>query len=209
MTEALLLYSFRRCPYAMRARMALAVAKVDYEHREVALRDKPAAMLLASPKATVPVLVLGDGRVIDESLDIMRWALAQNDPQNWGTAHDPLIDMIDGRFKHHLDRMKYAHRYEGGDPREHRAVATALLTKIETRLGASPYLGGAAPHFADIAIMPLIRQFARADLSAWENAELPRLRHWLDNLVNTSIFTAIMAKHPLWTDGADRPKDAA
>ncbi len=191
----------------MRARMALAAANIKYEHREVSLRDKPEAMLLASPKATVPVLVLGDGAVIDESLDIMRWALAQSDPLTWGMRHDPIIDMIDGCFKHHLDRMKYAHRYEGADALEHRAAATSLLTEIEARLRTSPYLGGDAPYFADIAIMPFIRQFACADLSAWEQTPLPRLRNWLDNLVNTSMFTAIMAKHPLWTDGADRRKD--
>ena len=192
----------------MRARMALSVAQIIHEHREIALRDKPAAMLSASPKATVPVLILSDGRVIDESLDIMRWALAQHDPLKWGTEHHAFIDMIDGPFKHHLDRMKYAHRYEGADPHAHRAAGNALLTEIEAYLRMSPYIGGASPNYTDIAIMPLIRQFARADLSTWETSPLPRLQKWLDRVVNTSLFTAIMEKHRLWTERADRRKDA-
>ena len=208
LTDKPILYSFRRCPYAMRARMALAAANIDVEHREVALRNKPDIMVLASPKATVPVLVLPDTRVIDESLDIMRWALGQNDPLGWDTTHDALIDDNDGPFKYHLDRMKYAHRFEGADPAAHRTAAAPFLAALEARLEASSYLCGDEPGFTDIAVMPFVRQFARADLDAWAREPLPRLQSWLTLLIGMPIFHAIMVKHPLWTDVADQSKDS-
>lgn len=196
------LYSFRRCPYAMRARMALQVADIAVEHREVALRDKPAAMLAASPKGTVPVLALPDGRVIDESLDIMRWALAISDPDGWldqDAAADALIATIDGPFKHHLDRMKYADRYSGADPAMHRDAGLAILADWEARLAAHAYLTGAAVRLVDVATFPFIRQFARADLTMWEKAPLLGTRRWLDALTAAPLFQTIMARHPLWT----------
>ena len=135
-----ILYSFRRCPYAMRARMALLVSGVPFELREVLLRDKPAAMVAASPKATVPVLVLEDGAVIDESLDIMRWALRRHDPEDWLAGDDAaLIARFDDRFKHHLDRYKYPDRHRA-DPSEHRAAGLALLGELERRLATSANL---------------------------------------------------------------------
>jgi glutathione S-transferase len=197
-----ILYSFRRCPYAMRARMALIVAQIEVEHREVALRNKPDTMVAASPKGTVPVLVLANGQVIDESLDIMRWALDQHDPRGWGSAPDDAIAMIDGPFKHDLDRMKYAHRYQGADPAFHRAAATELLRPLEARLSTSPYLRGGSVSFVDMAAMPFIRQFARADMAAWQQSPLPKLQNWLDQLINSDLFSAAMVKYPVWT--ADR-----
>ena len=150
------LYSFRRCPYAMRARLALVVSGVRCELREVRLRDKPAAMLAASPKGTVPVLVLPDGRVIDESLDIMRWALSQRDPESWLDRDDPgLIAENDGPFKHSLDRYKYPDRH-ASDPIEHREMGLETLRKIDARLSAGGQLGGSARGLADAAIMPRI-----------------------------------------------------
>ena len=141
------LYSFRRCPYAMRARMALLVSGTAYAHREVLLRDKPAAMLAASPKGTVPVLVLADGTVIDESIDIMRWALAQNDPEDWlARADAELVALFDGAFKHHLDRYKYAGRYDA-DPLAHRAAGLAMLAELDTRLADLEYLAVRTPGF--------------------------------------------------------------
>ncbi|MBA4767219.1 MAG: glutathione S-transferase N-terminal domain-containing protein [Porphyrobacter sp.] len=134
------LYSFRRCPYAMRARMALWAAGITVELREVKLAAKPPALLAASPKGTVPVLVLADGQVIEESLDIMRWALVQNDPEGWLTGEDAaLIAANDGPFKHHLDRAKYPGRY-GADETDHRAAAQALLMPLEERLTTAPFL---------------------------------------------------------------------
>jgi glutathione S-transferase len=192
-----LLYSFRRCPYAMRARMALAVSGIVYVIREVSLRAKPAALLAASPKGTVPVLVLPDGRVVDESLDIMRWALAQNDPEQWlapGAAMRELIAVNDGPFKFHLDRMKYANRYPDSDPALHRVAATQLLTQLEPRLCKHAYLYGNTPTLADVAIFPFVRQFAHADAVAFANAPLPALQGWLARWETAGLFQAVMSK---------------
>jgi glutathione S-transferase len=200
-----ILYSFRRCPYAMRARMALHCAGIAVEHREIALRDKPAAMVAISPKGTVPVLVLPDGRVIDESLDIMHWALDRADPEQWldeNADADALIAAIDGPFKHHLDRTKYAARYPGADPAMHREAGLAILVTFEQRLATDPYLAGAAIRLVDIASFPFVRQFARADLAAWQAASLPNVQRWLDGLIASPLFAAIMARHPLWIPAA-------
>ena len=167
MTQAPILYSFRRCPYAMRARMALWAAGVTVELREVKLAAKPPALIAASPKGTVPVLVLADGTVIDESLDIMRWALGQNDPEGWLAGDDrALIAANDGPFKHHLDRAKYPGRYEEEGLSDHRAAALALLAPLELRLQAAPWLCGESRTLTDIALFPFIRQFAAID-PAW------------------------------------------
>ena len=193
------LYSFRRCPYAMRARMALAISGADYEHREVVLRDKPPQMLEVSPKGTVPVLVTDDGAVLEESLDIMRWALDRDDPEGWlERADDELLAANDGPFKHHLDRYKYSTRYDDVDPEEHGAEALKHLRVLDERLSASPYLCGDRRGFADIAIFPFVRQFANADRDWFDAQDLPRLGMWLQGLVNSDLFTGIMAKHDQW-----------
>lgn len=193
------LYSFRRCPYAMRARMALSVSGAAYEHREVVLRDKPAEMLEASPKGTVPVLVAPDGAVLEESLDIMRWALGESDPEGWLTRTDEaLLAANDGPFKHHLDRYKYATRYEDVDPEEHRAAAFAILQTLEERLRQSAFLCGDQRGFADIAIFPFIRQFANADRAWFDAQDLPNLQAWLEGLVTSELFHGVMRKHPQW-----------
>ena len=197
MTEPIL-YSFRRCPYAMRARMALYVSGVEFEHREVMLRDKPPEMLAASPKGTVPVLVIGD-RVLEESLDIMRWALGLSDPEGWLEREEPeLLAANDGPFKHHLDRFKYSTRYEGADPVAHGQAALEHLRALEKRLALSPYLSGDRRGFADIAIFPFVRQFAHADREWFDAQDLPRVQRWLDDLVGSELFAAIMAKHDPW-----------
>ncbi len=193
------LYSFRRCPYAMRARMALFVSGQRYEHREVVLRDKPPEMLEASPKGTVPVMVLEDDRVLEESLQIMRWALSLNDPEGWLERGDAdLLEAIDGPFKHHLDRYKYSARYEDADPQMHRAECMKLLDRLEQRLTQSGYLAGDARGFIDIATFPFVRQFANSD-RAWFNAQpLPHLHKWLESLIGSQLFADIMSKHPQW-----------
>ena len=196
-----ILYSFRRCPFAIRARMALAVAAESYEIREVSLRAKPGAMLNASPKATVPVLVLPDGRVIDESIDIMRWALERRDPEHWLQPGDDMLEpiaRIDGPFKFHLDRMKYATRYPGSNPIEHRAAAIKQLTALEERLSAQSYLFGGMPSLADVASFPFVRQFAHADAGAFAAEPLPALQAWLARWESSALFAAVMAKLPLW-----------
>ncbi|MHA6318024.1 glutathione S-transferase [Altererythrobacter sp. CAU 1778] len=192
------LYSFRRCPYAMRARMALHIAGIQPEHREVLLREKPAAMLEASPKGTVPVLVLGDSAVLDESIDIMRWALGRNDPKGWLAREDTgLIASNDGAFKHHLDRYKYASRHDS-DPAEHRDAALGILRGYETRLEASANLCGEQRGMTDAAIMPFVRQFAHTDRAWFDAQPLPFLQAWLERWKSSPLFAAVMAKHPVW-----------
>src|SRR5690606_39916647 len=153
-----ILYSFRRCPYAMRARLAIAVSKQQCELREVILRDKPPALLQASPKGTVPVLVLPHGKVIDESLDIMLWALGQSDPEGWlkpqHASHDEMMALIatcDQDFKPALDRYKYPDRYEGADAMANRAAGAAWLSGLNSRLERSAYIYGQKPCLADAA----------------------------------------------------------
>jgi len=198
MAEAIL-YSFRRCPYAMRARMALAVSGAEYEHREVVLRDKPPQMLQASPKGTVPVFVTADSEVLEESTDIMRWALARSDPEGWLDRDDPaLVAANDGPFKHHLDRYKYSTRYDDVDPEEHGSAAVKYLRVLDGRLSDTPYLCGARRGFADIAIFPFVRQFANADRDWFDAQGLTNVRRWLKGLVGSDLFTRIMAKHDRW-----------
>jgi len=195
------LYSFRRCPYAMRARLALAISATRCELREVKLAAKPAAMLAASPKGTVPVLVLPDGTLIDESLDVMRWALARHDPEGWLACDDPaLIALNDGPFKHDLDRFKYPGRH-GTDPLVHRRSGAAFLQELEGRLSASSYLCGPARGIADAAIMPFVRQFAATDRAWFDSQPWVRLKTWLAGYAASSLFKAIMIRTPPWSAG--------
>jgi glutathione S-transferase len=195
------LYSFRRCPYAIRARMALLVSGITCEIREVKLSAKPPELLAVSAKATVPVLVLPDGQVIDEGLDIMRWALAHHDPENWLTGDDlALITDNDGPFKYHLDRYKYPHRM-GADPCQHRSVCVALLGEVEHRLAANANLCGEDRSLTDYAIMPFVRQFAETDRSWWDAQPLPGVQRWLSALCGSQLFAAAMVRHAFWTAG--------
>ncbi len=206
MTDAPILYSFRRCPYAMRARMALLVSGTACRVREVVLRDKPAEMIEISPKATVPVLQLADGNVIDESLAIMHWALARNDPEHW-LAYDAagLIAVNDGPFKHHLDRYKYAVRYKDADPVEHRTEALKLLKPLEARLKTGTHLLTAKRGLADIAIFPFVRQFAAADRDWFAAQPLPAVQKWLATLISSSLFKTAMTRWPQWQSGDPEP----
>ncbi len=194
-----ILYSFRRCPYAMRARMALWVAGITVELREVKLAAKPPALLAASPKGTVPVLVLADGQVIDQSLDIMRWALVHHDPEGWLAGEDAgLIAANDGPFKRHLDRAKYPGRYGEDDGIDHRSAALAFLAPLEARLGEAPYLGGEARGFTDIALFPFIRQFAAIDPPWFAAQPLAPIQGWLERLLETPLFASVMPKFAPW-----------
>ena len=196
-----ILYSFRRCPYAMRARMALHVSETPHEVREVVLRDKPDALLEASPKGTVPVMVLTGGTVLEESLDIMRWALAQNDAEGWLKRTDEgLIAANDGPFKHHLDRYKYATRHDS-DPEEHRAEARAILMRLQDRLADQPYLCGETRGLADAAIFPFVRQFAHTDREWFASQPWPDLVRWLEGWKSSDLFKAVMVKREQWKPG--------
>lgn len=195
-----ILYSFRRCPYAMRARMALLVSGQAVEIREVVLRDKPPAMLTASPKGTVPVLVV-EGAVIDESLDIMRYALTRNDPEGWLAGDDAaLIAANDGPFKHHLDHYKYPERH-GSDPQTHRAAALLCLAPLEARLTRTSHLHGATRTLADIALFPFVRQFAAVEPVWFAAQALPRLKHWLAAHIASDLFERAMVRRPAWREG--------
>ncbi len=198
------LYSFRRCPYAMRGRMGLWAAGVEVELREVVLRDKPQAMLDASPKGTVPVLVLEDGRVLDESIEIMRWALARNDPDGWlrhGVAADDILERMDGPFKKHLDRYKYHTRYDGADPEYHRAQALEILEGLNARIAEYGQLLGSDPTLADYASFPFIRQFANHDRKWFDALPLEPLQTWLAGHLSSDIFKSIMPKFDQWQPG--------
>jgi glutathione S-transferase len=210
-----ILYSFRRCPYAMRARLALAVSEQACELREVVLKNKPPALLAASPKGTVPVLVLPDGQVIDESLDIMRWALARHDPAHWLSPPDAaqedmqaLIAANDGAFKLHLDRYKYPHRYaqeSGGDAAgfalKHRSEAAHWLAQLDARLGAGWLLGTQAS-LADMALLPFVRQFAHTDADWFAAQPWPRLQGWLAAFKGSTLYAGVMGKHTPWQAAA-------
>lgn len=199
-----ILYSYRRCPYAMRARMALKIAGIQVEMREISLREKPKSMLAVSPKGTVPVLVLQNGQVVEQSLDIMYWALAQQDPDDW-LAVDPvhasrLIEENDGDFKYALDRYKYPERYPEKSPVFYRQLGELFLQKLETLLETNTYLLSARISIADIAIFPFVRQFAAVGAGWFETAQYPKLRAWLARLVGSPLFESIMQKQPTFVD---------
>lgn len=192
------LYSFRRCPYAMRARMALRYSGVPLTTLEVSLKAKPAEMLAASPKGTVPVLVCADGRVIEQSLDIMRWALARNDPDNWLQPGNPLIEQLieqnDSVFKVQLDRYKYAIRYPEYPMEHYRAQGEQFLLRLDTLLKQSPYLAGDSLSLADVAMAPFVRQFAHVDRDWFEQSPYPHLRIWLERFLTSTLFASVMTK---------------
>jgi glutathione S-transferase len=195
------LYSFRRCPYAMRARMALRYSGVAVDIIEVSLKAKPPEMLALSPKGTVPVLSV-DGQVIDESLAIMRWALAQNDPQDWLLKEDPagqaltgaLIEENDQAFKVHLNRYKYAERYPEQPMAVYRAEGEVFLRKLDELFDGRDYLLAGHPTLADVALMPFVRQFAHVDREWFAQTPYVRLQAWLQRILESALFTGVMQK---------------
>jgi len=196
-----ILYSFRRCPYAMRARMALFYAGVAVDIREVSLKDKPAHMLACSPKGTVPVLIC-DGQVLDESLEIMRWALTRNDPDDWLLTSNPsaqreaeqLIEDNDQTFKQQLDRYKYAVRHPEYSQEHYRDLGAIFLQRLEDRLLKRDFLLADHMSLADIALAPFMRQFCYVDPDWFWQSPYPRLRAWLQQFLESELFTAVMAK---------------
>ncbi len=200
-----LLYTYRRCPYAMRARMALLQAGRDFQAIEVSLRDKPAALLALSPKATVPVLQLPAGRVLEESWDIMEWAFsAADDGAGWwrraqSTENLALLHSNDGEFKQHLDRYKYPQRYPDDVPSreaERSQAGAVLLVPLQARLQSQPYLGGAVPCATDLAIFPFVRQFAAVEPQWFSDQKLPAVQAWLAGWLGSPLFAACMVKLP-------------
>lgn len=203
MAETLpVLYSFRRCPYAMRARLAIAYSGIKVELREVDLKNKPAELLGISPKATVPVLQCSDGTIIDESRNIMDWALQQHDPDHWlKSAHHPLIDENDDYFKQALDRYKYADRFPEYSQAHYRSEAALFLEKIENSLNSHNFIQNNHLSYIDMAIFPFIRQFYFVNPLWFESAPYPHLNAWLQVHLSSHTFSKIMPKYPTWKAG--------
>jgi glutathione S-transferase len=199
-----ILYSYRRCPYAMRARMALKYAGIAVEIREISLKDKPQSMLAVSPKATVPVLVLADGTLLEESLDIMYWALQQNDKDGWlgvdSERSQALVAENDSSFKQALDKYKYAIRFPEQPAETYRLQGEVFLQKLEALLNQNSYLLADHISLADVAIFPFIRQFSGVDSVWFETAPYPKLKHWLQGLIASELFQSIMEKQPTYLD---------
>ena len=204
-----ILYSFRRCPYAMRARLAIAKSGITVEMREIVLRNKPQQLLDISPKGTVPVLLLSKREVIDESLDIMTWALAVNDTDNWlntSSAEDikHLIQWNDGEFKYYLDRYKYADRYPEYTAQYYRKKADIFLMDLEKRLSKQTFLCSERCSLADIAIFPFIRQFANVNAEWFLSSVYKNLNQWLTIHIESTLFISIMDKYPIWKPGNEK-----
>lgn len=201
----LILYSFRRCPYAMRSRMSLYKAGFIVELREIELKNKPEQMLEASPKGTVPILVLPDGSIIDESLDIMEWALGRNDPDGWLNADKTetrfLTDQNDNKFKQALDRYKYPERYPNEDCAGARKVCAEVLNDLNNRLKKHQQLLNNNIAMADIALFPFIRQCASVDTDWFNNLPMPHLQKWLQEHIESTTFRTIMTKFRVWSQG--------
>lgn len=197
-TELPILYTFIRCPYAMRARLALAYANIEYEHREVELSNKPRHLLQISPKGTVPVLLLPDNTVLEQSLDIMRWAMPNKDSVNY----DELISTNDNSFTKHLNHYKYPNRY----PEDSKGVDFYLskceqfLQGLEQSLTESQFLFSNDLTLADLAIFPFVRQFSIVDLSWFESSPYPKLRNWLASISAMDIFSTAMQKFAPWVE---------
>lgn len=199
-----ILYSYRRCPYAMRARMALKYSGIELEHREIDLRNKPQSMLLASPKGTVPVLCV-NGIVLDQSIEIMRWALEQSDPDGWLRVDQSLaqqwIEKNDGPFKLLLDQYKYPNRFPELQQSEVLDSACKLMLEpIEVALQSHPFVLGSNLSWVDIAIFPFIRQFSMVDLQKFNALPMPQTKQWLNQLLESELFNSVMNKYPVWMD---------
>ncbi|OJX09548.1 MAG: hypothetical protein BGO77_05135 [Caedibacter sp. 37-49] len=189
-----ILYSFRRCPYAIRARLALYLSKISHGHREIDLKNKPIEMLTMSPKGTVPILIVSNDILLEESLDIMKWAFKI---PNLDSKDTLLIEENDTRFKYALDRYKYPGRYPVKDDLDYQKECIEFLRKIENRL--SPFLNGNNISFLDLAIFPFIRQFSMVDSEWFKELPYPHVKMWLSSLTESELFQNVMKKYPLWT----------
>lgn len=215
------LYSLRNCPYAMRARIAIYKSKQSVELRDVVLDNKPAAMIAASAKATVPILVIASSKVIDESLDVMLWALGKSDPQNLlrteifdrqtascenkvSVKYDAILSLIrlfDHEFKPRLEAYKCAKRYHESNLLECRQACEVFIQNLEQRLSTHQYLIDENESMADIAILPFIRQFAKVERQWYLQSPYPQVKQWLNQYLQSVMFTKVMAKYPLWSSG--------
>ena len=201
-----ILFSFRRCPYAMRARLAIKLCDLKCEIREISLKSKNELFLKLSPKGTVPVLVLQDDSIIEESLEIIEWAISKQDPLNLMAKNQNiykedinLIKKIDNEFKFHLDRYKYSSRYKDASANEHKLKARDILVDLNSILGNKKWLRGDKPTLSDISILPFVRQYRIADIEWFdEKLDLPNIKNWVHNFINSSMFINIMTKNKIW-----------
>lgn len=204
MSKPPILWTFRRCPYAIRARLAVASAGIEVELREIQLKNKPKPFLETSASATVPAFRIGD-QVIDESLDIMVWALRRNDPERLLDMPQPgwgLIAANDGPFKRALDHTKYAVRYPDLNADDERTKAAAYLIELDGRLRNHAWLFGERPTLSDLAILPFVRQFANTDRDWFDRQPWPSLIAWLDRFLASNAFASVMMKYEPWSEGS-------
>lgn len=203
-----ILYSLRNCPFAMRARIAIYKSKQPVLLRDLVLSNKPEEMLIASPKGTVPVIVLPDNTVIEESLDVMLWALKTSDPSNLLYKEDStaltkmlyLIEIFDSEFKTSLEAYKCAKRYKEDNVIECRQTCEVYIRELEQRLNQHDFLISTKESLVDIALLPFIRQFARVERQWYLQSPYPKVKQWLNNYLQSPLFTKVMAKYPLWLD---------
>jgi len=200
-----ILYSLRQCPYAIRARMGLLLAKQPVILRDVDMKNKPADMLAASPKATVPVLVINQSSVIEQSLDIMLWALSKNDPKQLlhgdQVAMLELIHRTDNEFVDALKKYKAASRYHDDEKDSYRLHCEAYINDLEQRLTQHEYIMGDSPSLTDYAILPFIRQFSRVERQWYRQAPYPSTQRWLNKHYQQTVFTQAMAPYKPWHKG--------
>ena len=203
-----ILYSFRRCPYAMRARMVLLHSKIQCEIREIKLSNKPKEMLAISPKGTVPVLILENGDILDESLGVMLWAIEQGNLRNlFNSGKKEILDLIkinDGEFKDAIDRYKYSSLYPEKPMIEYRKMGELFLKKIESCLEKNKFIFGKNISLADLAIFPFIRQFCRVDIDWFNSSLFKKIKEWTLFFEGSENFIDIMRKIKPWTTG-DKP----
>lgn len=205
-----ILYSLHNCPYALRARLAVLLSGVPVNLRAIVLKNKPEEMVCASPKAEVPVLILGNGQVIDQSLDIMLWVLGEADPLNvlYGQEPSALVQMLaliernDTEFRKVLLKYRCAKRYHEDTEEAYRQECEVFLLFLEQLLSAHKYLQGETLGLADVAVLPLIRQFAKTDKRRFLQGPYPRLQQWLKNHLESSLFSKAMVNTPLWLDSS-------
>ena len=199
-----ILYSFRRCPYAIRARWALLSSNIEVELREVILKDKPHEFLKVSYSGTVPCLQLKD-KIIDESIDIMIWALGKNDPDDWldmPAEGYHLIDEVEKKFKPNLDKTKYATRYPQNDSKVSKNLAIEYLINLDKKIKGE-FFFGEQPKLADIAIFPFVRQFANIDINWFNEFGWQKLQNWLTAFVGSNMFDKSQKKFVKWRPAAD------
>ena len=203
-----ILYSLRRCPYAMRGRMVIALSKQQVLLREIVTKDKPSELLASSPKGTVPVLVLSDGKVIEQSLDVMMWALQQNDPQDLLRSSNPslseqidqLIQRNDNEFIGHLEKYRASVRYRNDDIEQRRNLCEAFISELDAKLANHDYLFGDSPSLADFAVMPFVSQFVRVEKKWFVQSEYQNVGRWLRSHLESKLYTQVMKRYPLWKD---------